>query len=444
MKTTAELEMHNKEEHEFYCKEENCKKVLGSKDDLKTHRKEEHPVICSVCSARMVSKVELAAHIEKEHHSSCTFCDKKFSKRSELKDHELKAHNFTCDFCGFRGNNETTMEDHIMEKHTGADKDNNYKCDDCTYKTNNKDEFRKHFRENHSTYAKDQSKHETIEIVNEDPSEESSEKVDLKLLRSNFERLQQMYHESLDENNKVRSEYEAKLLEAHDNYRTVKAENEELKEKVDVLFKLGRSYINNRKNEETLSNGTNGERAEENETITNIEVDGDMENLTEWSKSKMRGFRRVDPSKPATKPTDKSSGAPKAANPSGASTTGSTRTSPPLHAEPPPQNENIETDAYKGRYCHYFSNYGKCRFEERTGERCKFEHKQAPMCNSGASCTRPKCMFSHPKKIGNQNSQNNNNFLGQMINPWGMLNPWMNQAPNPWNMKMSANHNFNQ
>ena len=34
---------------------------------------------------------------------------------------------------------------------------------------------------------------------------------------------------------------------AQDNYRKVKTENEVLKEKVDVLFKLGRSYINKSK-----------------------------------------------------------------------------------------------------------------------------------------------------------------------------------------------------
>ena len=42
----------------------------------------------------------------------------------------------------------------------------------------------------------------------------------------------------------MKSDYEAKLIEANDKFRTVKAENQELKEKVDVLFKLGRSYIN--------------------------------------------------------------------------------------------------------------------------------------------------------------------------------------------------------
>ena len=59
----------------------------------------------------------------------------------------------------------------------------------------------------------------------------------------NFERLEGMYHESLEEVNQVKSEYEAKLIRANDNQAVIMAENEALKEKVDILFKLGRSYI---------------------------------------------------------------------------------------------------------------------------------------------------------------------------------------------------------
>ena len=51
----------------------------------------------------------------------------------------------------------------------------------------------------------------------------------------------------MDEINKVKSENEARIVAAQDNYRKVKTENEVLKEKVDVLFKLGRSYINKSK-----------------------------------------------------------------------------------------------------------------------------------------------------------------------------------------------------
>ena len=79
-------------------------------------------------------------------------------------------------------------------------------------------------------------------------------------MKSNFSRLETMYHQSLDEVNKVKSEYEAKIIIANDNYRVVKTENEVLKERVDVLFKLGRSYLNNTKSKET-------DKEEEIETI---------------------------------------------------------------------------------------------------------------------------------------------------------------------------------
>jgi hypothetical protein len=65
----------------------------------------------------------------------------------------------------------------------------------------------------------------------------------MKVLRRSFERLELMYHQSLEEVNQVKSEYEAKLIVANDSFRDVKQENEQLKERVDILFKLGKSYL---------------------------------------------------------------------------------------------------------------------------------------------------------------------------------------------------------
>ena len=47
-----------------------------------------------------------------------------------------------------------------------------------------------------------------------------------------------MYHEALEENNNLKSEYEAKLMTANDNLTTATEENEALEEKVDILFKV--------------------------------------------------------------------------------------------------------------------------------------------------------------------------------------------------------------
>ena len=160
----------------------------------------------------------------------------------------------------------------------------------------------------------------------------------------------------------------------------------------------------------------------------------------------------VDPTKPpkqqGTNPSNRSQTKANVHHPP--TSKGSSK-APPNNAASKTSNVtvNIEPDEniYKGRYCHYYVNMGNCNFKERTGVKCKYEHKQAPMCNQGTSCTRSKCMYSHPKTPGNRNQ---NNFLGQMINPWTMINPWMNQSPNPWNvqnpwnMKKSGSQNTNQ
>ena len=61
--------------------------------------------------------------------------------------------------------------------------------------------------------------------------------------------------------------------------------------------------------------------------------------------------------------------------------------------EPPPQRNSVnqrlkelaqqnpvpdDEQRRSPRHCHYFSNYGKCLYEERTERRCKFDHKKAP------------------------------------------------------------------
>ena len=78
-----------------------------------------------------------------------------------------------------------------------------------------------------------------------------------------------MYHESLDEMNKVKSEFEARIITANDNYEKIQSENEILKEKVDVLFKLGRSYINNSKQKEnnSVSESKNSDTVKEIDVI---------------------------------------------------------------------------------------------------------------------------------------------------------------------------------
>ena len=125
-------------------------------------------------------------------------------------------------------------------------------------------------------------------------------------------------------------------------------------------------------------------------------------------------------------------------------------------------------------FCHFFSNYGYCAYEQRTGNKCKFEHvAEVPNCKNGTACNRFKCMFKHPNsaaQTGNRAAQTGNtavqtgtadvqtgnpvaqtgkspDFLSMKTdsitynNPWQIMPTWWGpngvQFPphlNPWNM----------
>ena len=279
-----------------------------------------------------------------------------------------------------------------------------------------------------------------------DLGEVASLKEELKTLRNNFERLESVLQDSLEESSKIKSEYEAKLNEANDNLRVQRIENEELKEKVEVLFKLGRGYIDK---QEKKQHSTNEINVDEIETVSveeiTLEDDTNVTNddLQGWTRNKLRGFKRSSPTTTAEKNSS--------IKPSNDKNRGANNPPPLKPAEPTqvvPEKNNVQTE--RPKYCHYFSNIGKCIFEERTGGTCKFSHGDAPMCQRGASCTREKCMYKHPNLSGMRNSSS---FLDQRkprsgifqnsgnINPWMMINPWWNpnQAyiPGPWNPNLT-------
>ena len=200
--------------------------------------------------------------------------------------------------------------------------------------------------------------------------------------------------------NQVKSECEAKLILANDNYIVIKTENEVLKEKVDVLFKLGRSYLNKSKLCNKNSDEENKDEVKENEEknkddhIEVIEEDDDIQSLQAWTKSKMRGFKKVNPTaqprpnaetgctrQPSSEPSSSAQKSPSTRPPSAA--TGSL---PPDTASTTTTTENQRFQPERIQYCHYFSNFGKCHFEERTGTPCRFVHGSAPICQSGTAC----------------------------------------------------------
>ena len=190
------------------------------------------------------------------------------------------------------------------------------------------------------------------------------------------------------------------------------------------------------------------EKIEEDPDIIEL-ADEDVnpeEDLEGWTKNKLRGFRRVTPSTPsAPKPSNPKVPAPKKAPTVNRKPTGKNVHPPPpapttTHSTGQPSFQPGETELSTERkqYCHYFVNRGECRYEERAGEICKFAHEQAPMCRMGTGCTRFKCMYSHPNVGGNRTNMpflDRSKGVQQMMNPWQMINPWLNpfqQTQNQW------------
>ena len=405
----------------------------------------------TVCAKTFNTQVSLSKHTEEAHAYECPMCQLAFPDSTKLNDHVKDNHTFECEMCSFEGTTATIMENHILEKHFNPDENNKFSCDECSYTCDNREQLRKHFEEKH---PEDPSHNIEDELVNNrSPEEESNLKEELRLVKNNFQRLEVLFQDSLEEVGKVRGEYEAKLIEANDRFRAVKAENEELKEKVDILFKLGRSYINRKETngteekEEEGKSDTNrkspGTDADDIETITIEEVT--EEDLKTWTKNKMRGFRRTGPSAPAAKKTNQEAKGPKKTPDSESGTVPPPNPANSHTSKSTSEQEAKENQPQSGRpmYCHYFSNYGKCNFEERTGGKCRYEHKDAPICQSGMSCSRSKCMYKHPNMAGRRTS-----FLDQTpgfpqhMNPWQKMNPWwmanqnQPQFPSPWNTNM--------
>lgn len=352
---------------------------------------------------------------------------------TKLTEHMKEKHEYGCQMCEFIGNTEAVMEHHILLEHINPGNDSMFSCDECDYKCKERSALISHYTAKHKNQPLDNGADDISKLKNE-----------LKFLKSSFERLETLYHESLDEVEKTKSEYEAKLMEAHDIFRNVKAENEELKEKVDVLFKLGRSYINRKEDKANEAVEEPVEHLKDNAESIAVEevIEITEDNLQDWTKNKLRGFKRTGPATYAEKVKE-----PKTSQTNTKKQVTSSERSP---SPSTPNSTTGEKGAKKGRtlYCHFFSNHGKCPYEERTGEKCKFVHdREAPMCSNGMSCSRTKCMFKHPNTAGRRAP-----FLGQNIgfnqnlNPWQMMNPWWNMSQaqshmihpiNPWGMDVN-------
>ena len=458
--STTDLKTHMEKEHMSQCT--TCGKKFKTMSELKEHLLQCKIYNCGECDNTYFEQAHLNDHIKKNHENKCSICDKMFECPDKLNEHKKKDHTVTsnvcneeernqnnlkkhnqeveeeeieieayeCDNCGFEGSDIETMKEHVIEKHAKKNKENQFTCTDCNYKCSKTEQLVNHYKEMH----REQERDDTEGDINEK----------YRQLKNSFERLNTLFQESLEEVDRIKSEYTAKLLESNEKYRVTLEENEELKEKVDVLFKLGRSYIDKADNNEPKEASKEKEKdmieeitIEDNHDHENSEAN--CENLSAWTTQKFRGFRRVSP----------------ATNSAPNKQTKTRKMSPDTPKKSPPSsslNERLQNLAMNNptgrgeqtqvrgstKYCHFFSNFGKCHFEERTGYPCKFVHKVAPVCRSGTACTRSKCMYTHPNMGGrglinpflgqNSNYQRNNLPWQQMMNQENLrplVNPWM-------------------
>ena len=458
-KCSKELQVHLQTCKVYSCGD--CNDVYYGMGDLNEHVLQDHRNKCTICLEVFTSKSKLDQHVKDEHLFKCSKCSEISESTEALNIHMQECHNdlvsviiddevYECEYCDFQGQEVDVMKEHIIEIHTKKEKDGRFSCCDCDYKSKKKQELLTHFRNEHMNTGNSLNK-----VDNDDGEPTINIKEEYRKLKNNFERLNTMFQESLQEVDKVKSEYTAKIAEATEKYRVALKENEELKEKVDILFKLGRGYIDRiepRKDNDTPVITVEKEKNDEVET-----PDDDIECLTAWATNKYRGFKRVSPTASSLR-----SKGPPTTSPGAATTPRPDQSSPSSPGPSTAQlsvNERLQNLAKNNpttrpnpdvngqpQYCHFFTNYGRCNFEEKTGKRCKFLHKTAPMCKKGLSCTRTRCMFTHPN-TGGQNSpflgtgtqfQNNQTPWLQVMNPFS--NPLNFMAMNPF--QMPANHPF--
>ena len=420
-----------------------CEKEFKSKEDIIEHMNKDHessPITiglsCQICSHKVKDKNELDNHQDESHPTICKLCGKEEKSKEDLNFHIINTHTYKCDICDLVVTGEVSMEDHILDKHAAPDIDNIYRCDDCTFESKDKNDFGNYYKDNHG--------HEATKLAQDKFTINDENKkllLELKEIKSNYERLESLYHDSLDEVNQVRADYEAKIIHLNENNEVLKTENNVLKEKVDILFKLGRSYINNATRSANKSVVEREESEKHSDAINDVDsievievIEGNTtntESLKEWTKMKMRGFKRLSPAAPPIpnpNPTSSRHNDEKLEKRKRSGTEDPPPSPPSSPAPPQSASAGSPTTYERKRYCHYYANTGRCNFEEKTGKKCKFAHEQAPMCNSGISCSRPKCMFSHPKINGNDNFLGHMRPLNNMV-PWQIINPWMSAPP---------------
>ena len=359
---------------------------------------------------------------ENKHVNKCTICGEIFSQNELLMQHTSDLHNFECKFCKKHAATNVELERHIEEEHIQI--------------TN-------------------------IETVDDRDINVEDEEMDItekyRQLKNHFERLNTLFQQSQERLSKVKEEYSHKLDEAIDKYATLIQENEELKTKVTILFKLSESYIEKHNLREINNEVQTSPTIAPNKEIVSTAVhEGQNQSLASVAQSGTEGQNQPPTSDAGTANDCGGTGSsvevvhqvrfedhPNNVDTAKTQESASNNTiNERLQAIANQNSSEINEQHKSTRYCHYYTNYDRrCYYEERSGRQCRYVHKMAPLCQNGRSCTKEKCMYSHPKAVGLTSNQNNN-FLPTTVHPnhqlWGyqtsaipMVYPWMNSF-NPY------------
>ena len=350
------------------------------------------------------------------------------------------------------------MEKHQNDEHIQG---RVYKCDICDFQESDENKLKLHKSKDHvqSKVTVDKSYIDSILEENNKLKKENEN------LKDDFERLTDIFENTRNNSQDDSRNNNVELNKVREEYRIIKTENEFLKEKNDTLFKLGKIALDKNNNvteteviEDEDENGLDTLVRSSLENRANKFTRRDPASYAERSKAKEVPNPTTAPktsqdneSSSRTKTTE-ANGAPKA--PQDPVSPAAPRApqdpvspavprapqdpvSPPGTRAPPGASSSLPTSVENQRnrisYCHFFSNYGRCHFEEETGRKCKFSHIKAPVCSYNGHCDRKKCMFSNTKRNNdvhrgqNPSNQNNpNHFLAKNF-PNGPPNPLQQQ-----------------
>ena len=217
-----------------------------------------------------------------------------------------------------------------------------------------------------------------------------------------------------------------------------------MKERNDVLFKLGKAYIESRQiskdnpvDRKDSNNQHDNTQSHTDDIVVLEDVSDEVHGDQQWQTQKFRGFRKStiqNPTAPVSSMNLTTVSEQGSSN--GTERRDNDRQPPTGDREVSEPDESSEvkssTEIRRGQYCHFYSNYGKCNYEEKTKRQCRFEHSsKVPMCSNGISCTRQRCMYKHPKPQGRtgflgMQAGNSHNLNGWQFQPQPWVQPWLN------------------